>query len=407
LLSFTTMMKRLTITAIASALLTAAAAHAQTTAEAAAVRRFARAFLTYVPDSAYEVRFDHSGTTAYGAYQVYTVIRSVADDKNTEQVAMVLDETTRMVTAGLVAPLPATDPPVTAENLPRFVSGGLPQVLAQVFPAIKVRVRWPGTPARPTAVVPLTIDVSTGYGWAHMPLGITADGKYMALGSAWSLDRDPREARRETIDPGLVQWDPGHQGAVVNVVEFSDYECPACKRGWGEMKPAMAQLGDKVHHGIVNFPLVTNHPWAFRAAVAGSCIAKAWPDKLLPFKEEMYRLQDSLTVATVDDAAFGFLDQQTLDKAAFLGCYMKDPAIDRVLDQMNLGHRLGVLGTPAYYANGELLPFGQRAVVAARLQAIIDAGGKPENAAEVVVPRATATPAAPATAAPPPPEPHR
>ncbi len=399
MLCFTTMMKRLAVTAIASALLVAAAAQAQTTAEAAAVRRFARAFLTYVPDSAFEVRFDHAGATAYGAYQVYTVIRSVADDKNTEQVAMVLDETTRMVTAGLVAPLPATDPPVTAENLPRFVSGGLPQVLSQVFPSVKVRVRWPGTPARPTAVVPLTIDVSTGYGWAHMPLGITADGKYMALGSSWSLDRDPREARREMIDAALVQWDPGHQNAVVKVVEFSDYECPACKRGWSEMKPAMAELGDKVHHGIVNFPLVTNHPWAFRAAVAGSCIFKLWPDKLLAFKEEMYRLQDTMTVAGVDEAVFGFLDQQTLDKTAFLGCHMKDPAIDKVLEQMTLGHHLGVLGTPAYYANGELQAFGRRDLVVARLKAIIDAGGKPEDAAEVVVPRATATPA-PATPVP-------
>jgi protein-disulfide isomerase len=395
------MMKRLTITAIAGLLLAAAAAPAQTTAEAAAVRRFARAFLTYVPDSAYEVRLDHQGSTVSGGYQAYTVIRSVADDKNTEQIAVLLDETTRTVTAGLVAPLPATDPPVTPENLPRFVSGGLPQVLAQVFPTVKVRVRWPGSPARPTAIVPLTIDVSTGYGWAHMPLAITADGKYMALGSAWSLDRDPREARREMIDPILVQWDPEHQGAAVTVVEFSDYECPACKRGWGEMKPALAQLGDKVRHGIVNFPLVSNHPWAFRAAVAGSCIARLWPDKLLAFKEEMYRLQDTMTVATVDEAAFGFLDQQALDKAAFLGCHMKDPAIDRVLEQMTLGHRLGVLGTPAYYANGELLPFGKREVVIARLQAIVDAGGKPENAAEVRLPPSTPAPAKPTPAAAP------
>jgi hypothetical protein len=400
------MIKRLSIVTVAGAILAAAAAQGQTTAEAEAVRRFAKAFLTYVPDSVYEVRFDHAGTTPYGPYQVYTAIRSVADDKNSEQIAIVLDETTRMVTAGLVAPVPATDPPVTPENLPRFVTGALPNVLAQVFPNVKVRVRWPGTPARPSAVVPLTIEVSTGWGWAHMPLGITADGRYMALGGAWSLDRDPREARREAIDPNLVQWDPGHESAVVNVVEFSDYECPACKRGWSEMKPALAELGDKIHHGIVNFPLVANHPWAFRAAVAGSCIAKLWPDKLLAFKEEMYRLQDTLTVATVDEAAFGFLDQQALDKTAFNGCHLKDPTIDRVLEQMNLGHRLGVLGTPAYYANGELLPFAKRDLVVARLKAIVAAAGKPEDAADVVMPRATAVPATPASPASPPPARH-
>lgn len=395
------MMKRLAITAITGALLAAAAAPAQTTPEAAAIRRFAKAFMTYVPESAYEVRLDHAGVTASGGYQAYTVIRTVGTDKNGEQVAVLLDEATRMVTAGLVAPLPPTEPPITPENLPRFVNTGLGQVLAQVFPSIKVRVRWPGTPARPTAVVPLTIDVSTGYGWAHMPLAITADGKYMALGSAWSLDRDPREARREMIDATLVEWDPGHESAPIKVVEFSDYECPACKRGWGEMKPAMALLGDKVRHGIVNFPLVSNHPWAFPAAVAGYCIAKQWPDKLLAFKEEMYRLQDSLTVSTVNDGVLGFLDQQALDKNAFAACHMKDAAIDRVLEQMTLGHRLGVLGTPAYYANGELLPFARRDIVVARLQAIAAASGRPEDAAEVVLPPPTPTPAKPAAAAQP------
>jgi hypothetical protein len=400
------MMRRLTVVATAVAAVLAAAAQAQTTAESDAVQRFARGFMTYYPESVYEVRLDHAGTTPSGPYSVYTVVRSVAGEKNSEQVALVVDESTRMVTAGLVAPVPPTDPPISADNLPRFVTNGLPAVLAQVFPSVKVRVRWPGTPARPGAVLALTIDVSTGYGWAHMPLGLTADGRYMALGGVWSLDRDPREARREVIDPKLVQWDPGHEHAVLDVVEFSDYECPACKRGWSEMKPALAQLGDAVHHGIVNFPLVTNHPWAFRAAVAGSCIGTMWPDKLLAFKEEMYRLQDTMTVSAVDDAVFGFLDQQGLSKATFLGCHMKDAPIDRVLEQMDLGHRLGVLGTPTYYAGGEVLPFGRRDVVVARLKAIVAAKGKPEDAAEVVLPPATPVPATPASPAPPQPAPH-
>jgi protein-disulfide isomerase len=392
------MTKRLTIVAVVATLLIAGSAPGQTTAESEAVKRFARAFLTYVPDSTYEVRFDHAGTTPYGTYQVYTVIRSVEPEKSTEQVAIILDQKTRLLAAGLVAPVPATDPPITPENLPRFVTGGLPQVLAQVFPSIKVRVKWPGSPARPTSLVPLQIDVSTGYGWAHMPLELTADGKYMALGGIWNLDQDPRATRREIIDPAMVQWDPGHETAPVKVVEFSDYECPACKRGWGEMKPALAELGDSVRHGIVNFPLVNNHPWAFRAAVAGACIFKLWPEQLLAFKEEMYRLQDSMTVSSVDEAVFGFLDQHELDKAAFLGCHMKDASIDRVLAQMDVGHRLGVLGTPAYYANGEMLPFGQRNIVVARLKAIAAAGGKPEDAAEVVLPPPTKAPVATAPA---------
>jgi hypothetical protein len=390
------MMKRLTILA-AMSLAIAFPAPAQTTPETEAVRRFARSYLTYVPGSTYDVRLDHNGTTPNGTYQVFTVVRNgPAGDKFNEQLSLVLDDRTRTATVGMAMPVPPTDPPVNASNLPYFVDHVLPQVVKQMF-TTSVKVRWPGVPARPTAIVPLTLDIGTGYGWAHMPLAITADGRYLMLGGVWSLDRDPRAQRREMIDATLVNWDPGHEDAAVKVVEFSDYECPACKRAWGDLKPVLTGFGEAVRHGMVNFPLVNNHPWAFRAASAGSCVFALWPGKLLAFKDEMYRLQDTLTVAAVDDAALGFLDQHSLDKAAFLGCHMKDVVMDKILLQMDLGHRLGVFGTPAYYVNGEQFPGGKPDVAKKRLQAILDAGGKPEDAAEVEPEKAT-----PAAAAKPP-----
>jgi hypothetical protein len=390
------MMKRLTIPVIMS-LAFAASAGAQATPETEAVRRFAKAYLTYVPGSTYTVRVDHNGATPNGPYQAFTVVRSdPTNDKFTEQLGVVLDNRTRTLTAGMVAPVPATDPPANASNLPYFVDHVLPQVVKQMF-TTSVRVRLPGVPERPTAIVPLRLDVGTGYGWAHMPLAITADGRYLMLGGIWSLDRDPRAQRREVIDATLVQWDPGHEAATVKLVEFSDYECPACKRGWADLKPILADFGEVVRHGMVNFPLTNLHPWAFRAASAGSCVYSLWPDKLLAFKDEMYRLQDSMTVATVDEAALGFLDQHALDKTKFLASHMKDPVIDRILLQMDLGHRLGVFGTPAYYVNGEQL-YAKPDVARKRIQAIIDAGGKPEDAADIepekVAPTAAAKPPA-------------
>jgi len=141
----------------------------------------------------------------------------------------------------------------------------------------------------------------------------------------------------------------------------------------------------------VNFPLYNAHPWAFRAAVAGECIGSIWPDRLVALKEEFYRLQDSLTLEIVDTAVIGFLAQQSLDEKSFRACYLKDPAIDTVLHQLELGYRLGVFGTPTYYANGEHMPFGDGEVFSKRLRAIIAAKGRPEDAAEVVVtPRPTA-----------------
>lgn len=390
------MVKRLVLLVVAFLAAGPSQASAQLTADGEAVRRFAKGFMTYVPGSTFEVRTDFSGTSAYGPYQVFTIVRNAAGDKSPEQLGVLLDSRTRQIHAGLVYPLPPSDPPVTPDNLPRFVEVGLKDVLDKAFTA-KVRVRWPGIPAMPTAIVPLMIDVGTGYGYSHMPMGLSADARYLVIGGSWSLDRDAREQRRDLIDAALVQWDPGHEDAIVKVVEFSDYECPACKRAWGEMRPAFESLGGKVRHGLVNFPLTNNHPWAFFAALGGSCIGAAWPDKLIAFKEDMYRQQDSLTAATVREAALGFLSQHTLDEAVFSSCFVKDATIDRVLQQMDLGHRVGVLGTPVYFANGEPLPYGRRELVIKRLEAIIAAGGKPERAAEVAwtpePAKPTATPA--------------
>jgi protein-disulfide isomerase len=383
------------------ALALAPAAAAQNVADTEAARRFAKAYLTYVPGSTYDLKVDFNGATPNGPYQVVTVVRTGPNnDKYPEQVAMVLDGAARMLTAGMVAPVPPTNPPFdAAANLPYFVEMILPQLVKQMFTA-PARVRWSGVPSRPTAIVPLALDVGTGYGWAHMPLAITADGRYVMLGGLWSLDRDPRAQRREVIDPALVQWDPGHESAPVKVVEFSDYECPACKRGWSELKPVLASFGESVRHGMVNFPLTSSHPWAFRAASAGSCVFLQAPAKLLAFKDEMYRQQDTLTVATVDDAALGFLEQHDLDKAQFQACHMNDrkgEVMDRILLQMDLGHRLGVFGTPAYYVNGELLQ-ARPDLAKKRIRAILDAGGKPEDAADVEpekpAPTAAARPAA-------------
>ncbi|MGE5234909.1 MAG: thioredoxin domain-containing protein [Acidobacteriota bacterium] len=369
-------------------------------------RNLALGFLPYKPASVAQVTVNHDVETPAGRYLSLSVLRtSLRNDKNPDQLNMIVDPQSNSAVVGMVFPLPAVQPPVTAETLPAFVEQALPSFLQQLLGG-GTRVHWPVVPIRPGPVVNLTADVQTGYGMMKMPIAVTADGKWLALGGSWPLDRDPRAVRRELLASATVEWDPGHDNAPLKVIEFSDYECPACKRGWGEVAPIFASFGAKLRHGVANFPLVANHPWAFRAAVAGVCISQLWPDKLLAFKEDMYRLQSSLSVETLDDAVFGFLTEQSLENApyqAFKACYMKDPAIERVLKNLELGYRLGVAGTPTYYANGEALPYGQKEWIEKRLQAILDAGGKPEKAAEITV----SEPAPSPTAAPPRPAPKR
>ena len=381
-------------------MLLAAVAGAETPQQA--VKRFARAYFSYAPGSAVEVT--PSEKSYSGPYFAYTVIRTCIDPDLKDQVGMLVDPVANTVAVGMLFPIESNGPAITPDMLPDLAENLLSQRLTEFFGA-RVRVRWPVTPVRLGAVIPLPALVSTGYGAMNMPIALGVDARHLVVGGTWPLDRDPREVRRELLANADVGWDPGHQDAPVQLVEFSDFECPACKRGWGQVKPALDRAGARVHHGLVNFPIVGAHPWAFRAAVAGECIGTLWPAALLSLKEEFYRLQDSMTVDGVDPAVLGFLAQHSLDENSFRACYLKDPAINTVLRQLEVGYRVGVTGTPTYFANGEPLPWSQPDWFEKRLNAII-ATGKPESAAEIVAtppppkPSPSVSPAAGTPAAP-------
>lgn len=365
-----------------------------------AARRFTMGYVAYAPSSSVDLKVDARRTTPVGPYLVATAKRTSLRAKEPEQISLLIDIQSRQVTAGMLLPLPPSNPPVNSATLPGFVETMLPGMLSG-YMGSRVRTHWPSLPTRPTGVVPLTLEIFSGYGWVRIPAAITMDGVYFMLGSSWPLDRDPRAVRREILRDAAIRWDPQHEKAAVTLVEFSDFQCPACKHAWVTVKEVLDTLGSAVRHGMVNYPLTTNHPWAFAAAVAGECVGRTWPDRFLPVKEEFYRLQDSMTVETVKDAARGFLAQQSLPEKPFVDCFMQDGVVDLVLRQIELAQRMGVVGTPTYFANGEIVSAINKEWMIKRLQAIAAAKGIPESAAEIRVdPPTPVASKAPAGAAP-------
>jgi len=343
-----------------------------------ALRRFVEGYLPHAPGSTTTVRIERSVNTGSGPYLVATAVQRLAAGRQ-QQVGLLVDPGTRTVTAGMVYPLPESNPPVTPATLQQFVESSVPQMLSSALRS-RVRVRWPVVPTRQTGVTALTAAVSTGYGEVSMPIAVTADGRTLALGNNWPLNRDPRAVRRELIQEAELQTGAKVKEGALLVAEFSDFQCPACAAGWPHLRDAMAQFGDRVQYGMGNFPLIQSSPWSFRAAVAGICVEQLDPGSYIDFKEEVYRIRGSMTLQTADELFREFVVQRDLDVAKFDACYMKEPAINRVLRHMELGHRMGVQGTPTYYAGGEQLPFGDWDTIRSRLTAIVAAGGIPESA---------------------------
>jgi len=338
-----------------------------------AVRRFAAAYLP-ASSEAVEVRLTANGQTPGGNYQVITASRGNLEKNQGEVVTLVVDPQAGTVNAGLVLSLAPQGIP--AEQLPFFAENTLPQILSQGMGG-SFRVRWPSMVAKPSGVVQLTTSFSTGYGWVRMPVALTGDGKFLIIGESWPLYKDPREVRRERLAEAKLVPDFGPADAKVTVVEFSDMQCPACKRAWGELKPILEKL--PVAHVSAHFPLVNNHPWAFRAACAAVCFGQKRKGLIPAFKDFMFAQQAEVKLETVDELVFSFASQHGVEETSLRSCYMKEAAMDTVLAHLALGYRVGVMGTPSYFAGGEHLPLEPQAFQK-RLNAILAAGGIPEKA---------------------------
>lgn len=120
-----------------------------------------------------------------------------------------------------------------------------------------------------------------------------------------------------------------YRSGKVNVVEFADFQCPACRAFSGTLKAALEPYGERAHFVRLNKPLAM-HAFArdaARAAVCGEAQGKAEP-----MAEALFAAVD-LTPAGVTALA----KQLGLDTAKFEECTLDaatDARIDRESNQL-------------------------------------------------------------------------
>jgi protein-disulfide isomerase len=315
--------------------------------------RFVERALAYYPNSSFRVIANERGLTPSGSYRRVDVERVCASDALSGTVAVVVDDVAESAWFGSAAKLPVPEVGADPAALRTFLEEFLPQAL-QGSLRLKATLDWADPPFRAGALLPFWLRIETGYGEYRKAAAVTADGAYVVLGPVFSLADDLVAYRRTLLaDNDLVVWDRiGSDEAPVEIVEFSDLECPACRHKWPLVKDALEQGGERVKHGMVSFPLTTIHPWAFRAASASWCVAEQSPSLLLPLKEMFYDLQTEMEVSLVTQTARDFVAGNGLDEAAFNDCYLREPSLDAVHGQLELGQAMGVMATPTYFVNG-------------------------------------------------------
>jgi protein-disulfide isomerase len=158
------------------------------------------------------------------------------------------------------------------------------------------------------------------------------------------------EPEARAVDPGPAAPSRGQAHAPVTIVEFSDFQCPFCKRAASLLADVQKQHGDDVRVVFRNFPLPyhKNAQLAAMAALAAKEQGRFWEmhDKLFANQEALA----GATRATLD----GYARELGLDVARF------DAALDgdKLAKQVNADMLAGgpfVDGTPTLFVNGHKL----------------------------------------------------
>ncbi len=147
----------------------------------------------------------------------------------------------------------------------------------------------------------------------------------------------------------------GNKDAKVVVVEFSDFQCPFCRRAAFTLKPYLKEFRNDVKVVFMNYPLDSScnpaiqaamHPVSCMAAKAAAC---AWKQgKFWELHDGAFENQRRLSRSTL----FEIAKDIGLDTASFERCLVSQEAEDFVKKDIEEGNALEIHGTPSLYVNG-------------------------------------------------------
>jgi protein-disulfide isomerase len=161
--------------------------------------------------------------------------------------------------------------------------------------------------------------------------------------TGWAGVASAQEAPRFNADPAMTR---GPAAAPVTIFEWSDYQCPYCKRAQEVLARLQAEFPDTVKIAFKDFPL-RSHERALPAALAARCAGA---------QGRYWEYHDLLFVAQPDfsrDELLGYARRLGLEAPPFAECLDSARFREAVLADQREGLAAGVRATPTFFVNGQ------------------------------------------------------
>jgi protein-disulfide isomerase len=186
---------------------------------------------------------------------------------------------------------------------------------------------------------------------------VTKDGRFFFpqgfdLDALSELEAQETKLVEVSVDDDSVKGDPD---APVTMIEFSEFQCPFCKRyiddAYLEIIKEYVDTG-KVKYVFRDFPL-SFHNQAKPAAMAAECAHEQ--GKFWEYHDLLFENNDQLGIENYKKWAVD-LD---LDTEQFNNCLDTEKYLEEVEKDFSDGQKYGVSGTPAFFINGKLISGAQ------------------------------------------------
>lgn len=136
----------------------------------------------------------------------------------------------------------------------------------------------------------------------------------------------------------------GNPDALITIFEYSDFECPFCKRFYETPDKLVKNNDGKVNSVYRHFPLGFHDPLATTEAIASECAADQ--GKFWEMHDVIFATTDSNGRGLEVSELYTFAKDLGLKASTFKACLDSRKHLDKIQADMTGGAASGVTGTP-------------------------------------------------------------
>jgi protein-disulfide isomerase len=184
---------------------------------------------------------------------------------------------------------------------------------------------------------------ATGTSFAEQLAEYEAAQQQAQLDAQAEQERLAAEQAKNVIPPNDDDHILGDRDALISIIEYSDFECPFCKRFYKTPKQLVENNDGLVNSVFRHFPLGFHDPLATQQALASECAADQ--GKFWEYHDEIFERTNS-NIGMEESELAVIAKDLGLNTATFNSCLDSQKHIAEVQADMKSGADAGVTGTP-------------------------------------------------------------